>query len=85
MSNSVCKLESNTVYVIISYNAIDTQYGKCYILKDSNFNEYFSTKKINDWIKKNPNKTSFKIKTGSYKEFTSNGDTIKFLDLYIHN
>ena len=77
------KFESNKIYKITSYNQINTKFGPSYILTDDNFNQYFSNKKINDWIKKNPNKTSFKIKTGSFKEFTKDEQTIKFLEMII--
>ena len=84
--NNINKLEANETYNIISYNTIEGKFGKSYVMKDDNFNEYFSNKKVNDWIKKNQNKMRFKIKTGDWKEFTSSdGNTIRFLDTFVSN
>lgn len=84
------KLETNSIYKIIELKEIETKFGTCYIMKDTELNEYWSNKKIASFIKQNKipmtnnGKVLFKIKTGDYKTFTNeSGDEIKFLNLNI--
>ena len=78
---SISKLAPNATYKIISYKQINTQYGVSYILKDEDFNEYFSNKKINEYISKNRPKKEFFIKTSDYKTFSKDGKQISFIDV----
>ena len=47
------KFSPNTHYWIIEIKEFETQYGKSYLLTDSNFNKHFSNKKISDYIERN--------------------------------
>lgn len=80
---STLKLEPNSDYKIISYKTIQTKFGTSHVLKADDFNEYFSNKKISDWIMKNKPKGEFKIKTSELKTFTKDDQEIKFIDVII--
>lgn len=81
------QLNENSKYEIVNLKSIETKYGTTYIMMDNNLNEYWSNKKINDFIKKhriplnNDDKVLFKIKTGDYKTFQKDGNEIRFLNL----
>ena len=85
---SANNLNERTNYQIINLKKVTTTYGDSYIMTDTELNEYWSNKKINEFIKKNKipmnndDKVLFKIKTGEYKVFpTEDGRVIKFLNL----
>ena len=80
---STLKLEPNSNYKIVSYKTIQTKFGQSHILQDENFNEYFSNKKISNWIIKNKPKGEFKIKTSELKTFLKDGNEISFIDVII--
>ena len=78
---STLKLEPNSDYKIVSYKTIQTKFGTSHVLKADDFNDYFSNKKISDWINKNKPKGEFKIKTSEIKTFVKDGNEIKFIDV----
>lgn len=80
---STLKLEPNSDYKVISYKTIQTKFGTSHVLKADDFNEYFSNKKISDWIIKNKPKGEFKIKTSELKTFLKDDQEIKFMDVII--
>ena len=78
---STLKLEPNSDYKIVSYKTIQTKFGTSHVLIADDFNDYFSNKKISDWINKNKPKGEFKIKTSEVKTFVKDGNEIKFIDV----
>ena len=85
------KLATNKIYRIISIKSIETKFGKCYILTDEKYEDYFSTNKINKYIETNGiennenKKFLFTIRTGVYKTFKKDNDEeIKYLDCKIY-
>ena len=87
---TVQTLEARRNYQIVELKEIETAYGKSYVLTDSNLDEYWSNKKVVDYIKKNKiplfneGKVLFTIKTGDYKTFkTEEGKEVRFLNLLV--
>ena len=50
---SANSLNEKTNYQIINLKKVTTTYGDSYIMTDTDLNEYWSNKKINEFIKKN--------------------------------
>ena len=89
--SEILKLQSWKTYKINYITPIETNFGKTYILRDTNFNQYWANKKITDYINNHPNlldsdsdKKYFTIKTGKQKCFKNkDGDEVKFLEVQI--
>ena len=87
---SVSRLEPNKEYSIVSIKDIITKFGPSYIVTDTEFNEYFTPKKVEAFIKTNNlvdngGDVIFKIVTGpqkSFKKKNENGEEeeIKYID-----
>lgn len=85
------KLATNKIYRITSIKEIQTKFGKCYLLTDEKFDDYFSTNKITKYIETNGienndnKKILFTIRTGVYKTFKKDdGTEFKYLDCKIY-
>ena len=78
---SVSKLEENSVYTIVDWTPIKTQFGDSYILQDDEFNKYFATKKVTNWIKRNRPKKAFTIKTSEMKTFNKDDKEIQYMEV----
>ena len=88
MTTPVQKLQSNSIYTIYSIKAVETTYGKTYILEDDDFNKYWATNKITDFINKNKikvgpynSKILFTIKTGEHKLFKKGDKECTYLEM----
>ena len=88
------KLTSGTIYTIEDVKPIKTKFGDSYILIDEDKTRFWSNKKINEFIKANPNIKKFTLETLEEKEFkkVENTDTtgrskkkkiIKYFDVKI--
>ena len=88
------KLTSGTIYTIEDVKPIKTKFGDSYILIDEDKSRFWSNKKINEFIKANPNIKKFTLETLEEKEFKTveNTDTtgrskkkkiIKYFDVKI--
>ena len=79
MSEPIKRFESNTHYLIIDYNQITTKFGNTFVLTDDKFDKYFSTKKVDTFLKqtnlkKNGGEILFKVVTGPRKSFKDKED-----------
>ena len=88
------KLMPGTIYTIEDVKPIKTKFGNSYILIDEDKTRFWSNKKINEFIKANPNIKKFTQETLEEKEFKTveNTDTtgrskkkkiIKYFDVKI--
>ena len=67
--NKTLKLEPNNIYQITDVKLIKTKYGYKNILIDYGFCEYWTNRKVDDFLAQNKNVSSFKIITSSEKQF----------------
>ena len=81
------KLTSGTIYTIEDIKPIKTKFGNSYILIDEDKSRFWSNKKINEFIKANPNIKKFTLETLEEKEFTTYENKkkkiIKYFDVKI--
>lgn len=87
---SIERLEPNKEYMIVSFKKVETKFGPSYIVSDSDFKDYFATKKVIDYIDQNNVKDKggeiiFKIVTGPQKSFMRKNkdgseEEIKYID-----
>ena len=78
------KLEPNNIYQITDVKSIKTKYGYKNILIDDCFCEYWTNRKVDDFLAQNKNVSSFKIITSSEKQFEDKDKKIiKYFDIEI--
>ena len=81
------KLSPGTIYTIEDVKPIKTKFGNSYILIDEDKSRFWSNKKINEFIKANPNIKKFTLETLEEKKFmkveNKTGRSIKYFDVKI--
>ena len=78
------KLEPNNIYQITDVKSIKTKYGYKNILIDDCLCEYWTNRKVDDFLAQNRNVSSFKIITSSEKQFEDKDKKIiKYFDIEI--
>ena len=81
--NKTLKLEPNNIYQITDVKSIKTKYGYKNILIDG-LCEYWTNRKVDDFLAQNKNVSSFKIITSSEKQFEDKDKKIiKYFDIEI--
>ena len=93
-SKETYKLTPETIYAIKDVKPIKTKFGNSFILIDEDNTRFWSNKKVNEFIKSNPNIKMFTLETLEEKQFSTveNTDTtgrskkkkiIKYFDVKI--
>ena len=78
------KLQPNHIYEIIEVKSIKTKYGFKSILIDDSGEEYWTNRKVDEFLAQNRNVTRFTLITSYEKEFTDkNKNIIKYFDVDI--
>ena len=78
------KLEPNKIYQISEIKSIKTKFGYKTILIDDTMNEYWTNRKVDDFLTQNRNVSQFTLITGPEKQFEDkNKNIIKYFDVEI--
>ena len=78
------KLEPNKIYQISDIKSIKTKFGYKNILIDDGLNEYWTNRKVDEFLAQNRNVSRFTIITSSEKQFEDKDKKIiKYFDVEI--
>jgi hypothetical protein len=78
------KLQPNKIYQIEDVKSIKTKYGYKNIIIDDSGVEYWTNRKVDEFLAQNRNVTRFTLITSHEKEFTDkNKNIIKYFDVDI--
>ena len=78
------KLQPNKIYQIEDVKSIKTKYGYKNIIIDDSGVEYWTNRKVDEFLAQNRNVTGFTLITSHEKEFTDkNKNIIKYFDVDI--
>ncbi len=78
------KLQPNKIYQISDVKSIKTKFGYKSILVDDSFNEYWTNRKVDDFLAQNRNVNKFTLITGAEKQFEDKDKKIiKYFDIEI--
>ena len=78
------KLEPNKIYQISDVKSIKTKFGYKSILIDDGFNEYWTNRKVDEFLAQNRNVNRFTLITSEEKQFKDKDKKIiKYFDVEI--
>ena len=81
------KLEQGQTYLFVKAKEIKTNYGPTYILTDDNGDKYYSTKRLNDYIKKHYTTEELEpnvwVGTNTFQTYEKNGEKHTYLEMDI--